>query len=151
MVLIYRTKKKAAAVFKERFSLLGNHYSSHSVLTQSMQCFDNRHFATHSRFSKEAAGQLSLICKTGIQHPCWQANNLLTFSSISLWTFHGKGLLKMFLFFLSIPPSTNIKPIFTSKCTKSPHESFNFITYPTKQQDPGPCLRRYFRASDSWI
>lgn len=53
----------------------------------------------------------------------------------------------LFLFFsffiaelltLSTPPSPHMQAITNSQCTQSPHESFRFITYPTKPKKLAP-------------
>lgn len=165
MVLISKKKKnnnhifKAAAVFKERFSLLGNafwflqdiylsfkkskHYSWHTDLTWNMQCFENRYSSQEGLYHR-------VIVLTHVQQrdSCplmgrWGFNkNLLRFSSTGLRSLHrrGSGCIKCF----SLNASFNQhQRNFTSKCTNSPFKWFNFITYPTNQQELAPCLRQW--------
>lgn len=128
-----------------------------------MQCFENRRYAekdctivyasscwktyhTHTAFSTGAAGQLSFKCKTGIQRSHWQANNLPTLSSTSHWTLHGRGSGCWACFsFFSVSFSFNQHED-SFYFTKSPHESFHFITYPTKPQRAGPLSAPIFQS-----
>lgn len=89
------------------------------------------HTAAQSTCNKGPVASCSSQEKTWIQHPCWQFYNLLFF--FFFFSFFIAELLT-----LSTPPSPHMQAITNSQCTQSPHESFRFITYPTKPKKLAP-------------